>query len=474
MANGEYGTGGGKYNVSDSSNLTINDVTLSEGNSGLTSFIFSVTLSAPAGPGGVTFDIATADGTAQDDNPSGEDNDYIMMSLTAQTIPAGSSTYSFTVHVNGDQTFEPNESFFVDVNNVVGATVTDSQGMGTVNNDDAPPSADLSVSIQDTPDPVMVGGYISYTLSVFNSGPNQAASVTIADVLPNGTTFQSIISPEDWSCTTPSVGAGGLVSCATPSLNPGSAVFTFNVKVSASLPGGTVITNTATTGSSSLDPDPGNDSGTASTTVIPANTTTTITSDTPDPSLSGQAVTVSYTVSADPSDAGIPTGTVTVTDGFNVCTATVAAGACTLNLTTLGVHTLSATYGGDSYFDGSVSANESHQVNQAGTSLELVASLNPAASGTVVTLTATIAVIAPGAGTPTGSVSFYDSSSLVGTVTLDANGVATLILPSTSNGQHTFTAIYTGDANFATSQQISQMLIPWRIYLPLASNHAAE
>jgi hypothetical protein len=106
--------------------------------------------------------------------------------------------------------------------------------------------------------------------------------------------------------------------------------------------------------------------------------------------------------------------------------------------------------------------------------LELVASLNPATSGTVVTLTATIAVIAPGAGTPTGSVSFYDSSSLVGTVTLDANGVATLILPSSSYSHPTSTAIYTGDANFATSQQISQMLIPWRIYLPLASNHAAE
>ena len=78
-------------------NLTVNDVSLNEGNGGTTSFIFTVSLSAPAGPGGVTFDIATADGTAQDDTPATEDNDYVANSLTGQTIPAGSSTYSFTV-----------------------------------------------------------------------------------------------------------------------------------------------------------------------------------------------------------------------------------------------------------------------------------------------------------------------------------------------------------------------------------------
>ena len=45
-------------------NLTVNDVSLNEGNAGTTSFTFTVSLSAPAGPGGVTFDIATADGIA--------------------------------------------------------------------------------------------------------------------------------------------------------------------------------------------------------------------------------------------------------------------------------------------------------------------------------------------------------------------------------------------------------------------------
>ncbi len=122
--------------VTTTPNLSINDVSLFEGNSGTTTFNFIVNLSAPAGPGGVTFDIATADGTAQDGNPPGEDNDYVANNLTGQTIPAGSSSYSFNVTVNGDTTVEPNETFFVNVINVVGANVVDGQGLGTIINDD--------------------------------------------------------------------------------------------------------------------------------------------------------------------------------------------------------------------------------------------------------------------------------------------------------------------------------------------------
>jgi uncharacterized protein len=110
--------------------LTINDVSLNEGNGGTTSFDFTVSLSSPAGAGGVTFDIATADNTAT------SPNDYTAQALTAQTIPAGSSTYTFRVAVNGDTTDEPDETFFVNVTNVTGATIVDGQGQGTVVNDD--------------------------------------------------------------------------------------------------------------------------------------------------------------------------------------------------------------------------------------------------------------------------------------------------------------------------------------------------
>ena len=110
--------------------LSINDVTQMEGNSGTTLMTFTVSLSAPAGAAGVSFDIATADGTAT--SPS----DFEAKSLTAQTIPAGSTSYSFSVTIYGDTANEPNEGFFVNVTNVTGAVVTQGQGLGSIQNDD--------------------------------------------------------------------------------------------------------------------------------------------------------------------------------------------------------------------------------------------------------------------------------------------------------------------------------------------------
>lgn len=111
--------------------LTVNDVSLNEGNAGATSFDFTVSLSAVAGAGGVTFDIAT-----QDDSATVADNDYAANALTGQTISAGSSTYTFSVLVNGDTNIEPDETFFVNVSNVTGANTADGQGQGTILNDD--------------------------------------------------------------------------------------------------------------------------------------------------------------------------------------------------------------------------------------------------------------------------------------------------------------------------------------------------
>ncbi|MCC6327391.1 MAG: PxKF domain-containing protein [Acidobacteria bacterium] len=116
--------------------LSVADVSVNEGDNGTTTFSFTVSLPEPAPAGGVTFDIATADGTAQDDNPATEDNDYVARSLTSQTISAGNTTYTFDVTVNGDTIFEPDETFFVNVTNVTGANIADGQGQGTIQNDD--------------------------------------------------------------------------------------------------------------------------------------------------------------------------------------------------------------------------------------------------------------------------------------------------------------------------------------------------
>ena len=83
--------------------------------------------------------IATADGTA-----TTADNDYVAQSLAAAFIPAGESITTFVVLVNGDTAVEPNETFFVNVTNIVNAMAGDAQGLGTIINDDADPCAGFS------------------------------------------------------------------------------------------------------------------------------------------------------------------------------------------------------------------------------------------------------------------------------------------------------------------------------------------
>jgi uncharacterized repeat protein (TIGR01451 family) len=172
------------------SSLTINDVSLREGNSGAMTFTFVVSLSEPAGVGGVTFDIATQDGTA-----TTADNDYVAKSLTGQTISEGSSTYTFDVLVNGDAVVEPNETFFVNVTNVTSATVADGQGIGTIIDDDA--IADLVITKIASPEPAIAGTSLFYTITVANHGTLTATNVVVSDTLPPSATLTTVDQTDD-------------------------------------------------------------------------------------------------------------------------------------------------------------------------------------------------------------------------------------------------------------------------------------
>jgi hypothetical protein len=110
--------------------LSIGDVSTTEGNSLTKNLTFTVTLSAAAATP-VTYTIATADGTAA------APGDYTAKSLTGQSIPAGTLSKTFAVAIKGDRVVEPNETFFVNVSAVTGATVADGQAIGTITNDDA-------------------------------------------------------------------------------------------------------------------------------------------------------------------------------------------------------------------------------------------------------------------------------------------------------------------------------------------------
>ena len=99
-------------------------------------------------------------------------------------------------------------------------------------------------------------------------------------------------------------------------------------------------------------------------------------------------------------------------------------------------------------------------MQKADTTTSLTSSPNPSKVGQSVTFTATVTVVAPGAGTATGTVTFKDGATPLGTGTLNGAGVATFATAALSVGHHTITAVYGGDASFnaSTSNTVDQVV----------------
>ena len=122
-------------------NISIGDVSIVEGNSSTKPINFPITLSK-ASPVDVSFTIGTRAGTAWTAT-----GDYQGITETTMTILAGQTSAVFTIPVNGDTIFEPNEGFRVVISNAVMATIADGDARGWIFDDDAPyplPSDPLS------------------------------------------------------------------------------------------------------------------------------------------------------------------------------------------------------------------------------------------------------------------------------------------------------------------------------------------
>jgi hypothetical protein len=150
--------------------------------------------------------------------------------------------------------------------------------------------------------------------------------------------------------------------------------------------------------------------------------------------------------------SGTPTGSVQFFNGStSLGSATVINGVAVLTVSNLpaGSSSITANYSGSSNFNASSATAVSQQVNKAtATGTITVSNANPFGFQQV-TATAMVAG-APGTATPTGTVTFFDSSGMnLGSSTL-TNGAATLsgILPV---GPQSVTAVYSGDSNFASS-----------------------
>ena len=175
----------------------------------------------------------------------------------------------------------------------------------------------------------------------------------------------------------------------------------FTDTFSASQAGNDVISATAT--------DPSTNTSEFSSTSSAAETTTVVTSS-DNPSVFGQEVTFTAMVTVVAPNVGTPTGIVTFLDGASTLGtgALDDTGTASLSTSTLAVgsHPVTAVYGGDASDQASTSSAVSQIVNQASTTTNLEVSPTSTTSGQPVTLTATVAAVAPGAGTPTGLCSF--------------------------------------------------------------------
>jgi hypothetical protein len=210
----------------------------------------------------------------------------------------------------------------------------------------------------------------------------------------------------------------------------------------------------------------GSTSSTLSQTVSKASTSTSVSSSL-NPSIHGQAITFTATVSVIAPGAGTPTGTVEFFDGAtSLGTGVLAGTSATLTTSVLSAsaspHSVTAKYLGDGNFNDSTSSALSQVVNKADTTTSVTASVNPTVFGQSVTFTAHVSVVAPGVGTPTGNVEFFDGPTSLGTGSLAGNTATLSTSALTVTGSpHSVTAKYLGDGNFndSTSSPLSHTVI---------------
>ncbi|HMF05149.1 MAG TPA: hypothetical protein VKH17_10065, partial [Acidimicrobiia bacterium] len=161
------------------------------------------------------------------------------------------------------------------------------------------PQADVTVTKTDAPDPVIAGTDLNYTITVTNNGPSPAHNVTVNDEHPGGLTFASA-TPSQGTCAV----VPFTVNCSLGTIPNGASVTIAVVAhVNAGVPAG-VITNDASVSTSTLDPNTGNNSAEATTTVVTSADVAVTKTDAPDPVAPGADLTYTITVTnGGPSDA---------------------------------------------------------------------------------------------------------------------------------------------------------------------------
>jgi sugar lactone lactonase YvrE len=323
--------------------------------------------------------------------------------------------------------------------------------------------------------PVNAAGVATFTLSTLAFGSHNLTAVYSGDANHAGSTSpvltQKIVEPA-------TVALGSSVNPATAGV---SIVFTAKLTGTTTLTptgvvkfldGATVVgtgnldatgaatfsTNSLTVGSHSITASYAGDSNfsTATSSVlietVQSASTQIALSASANPAIYGTPLTLTAAITT---NGAVATGSVTFTEAGTTIGTTLlnGSGVATLTLSTLapGAHNIVANYGGDSQTSASTSTPLALSVKEV-TAVSIVSSANPALTLSSIVLTAT--VTNSGVGVPTGTITFVDGTTQLGTATLDAQGHATFTVASLSAGNHAIVANYAGDSmNFTASSE---------------------
>jgi hypothetical protein len=292
----------------------------------------------------------------------------------------------------------------------------------------------------------------STTVGVYSSGPDAIAAMLSdpGNKLGNYTVNQSLGTLTITQATTVLTWAtpfaityGTPLSAMQLDATSGGVVGTFIYTPASGtiLPAGTQILSVAFAPSDSVDYSSANT--TTSLTINKATPTVTLTSST-NPTIYGSPVTFTAQTAVS------ATGTIIFYDGATIIgIGTLSSGTATFTLNSLGAgtHSITASYCGDSNYLSAVSAAVSQVVTKSPVNITVTSSQNPSNYGQSVTFTFTVTGV-PGLAIPSGSIAFSDGSTPLASPTLNGSGVATYTTVMLTDGSHSLTAVYGGDANY--------------------------